>query len=1271
MENEDSTSMPRSQDTTESPNEVPETIASSNNSLDMENEGDTDSSSQNIQITEKALQEEGVSDPSPIQPASVKETNDRESEVNSRDNEESEAEVDLTLNSQPESPNSCTGRDSSDMESEDCGVMSKNTLQSPDMAGDEKVTIALTSQPQSPNSCTGRDSSDMESEDCLVSSEKTLQSPDMTRGKETTVALTSQPASPSSCTGKDSSEMESEDCGVMSEKTLHSPDMARDKETSVALTSQPKSPNSDIEKGNTVMESEECGGETVNSPDTTQGEKTDLPLSTQSDSPNPDIESSSTIMKSGDCGGIAVISPDATQGEKTDLPSPTQLNSENSLDIESERCDATLTTEHTTPSSPLEAALPSPSQSSSHDNTRMEGEGHAVTENNIRSPPLSPMETALPLPFASESSGNVDSPSTESNDCTLATHMDQNAMLSSPPEASIPTVNQEKEVEETMIPRDSSLHPSPLTPIPTTTTTQEGDSCHPEAGENKNEMKNERKVRRGIKRKTPSASKGIQTSIHLLDSNSVFRDRVVDLQMLKRESGVVCVENLQDLDVAIEEWPILLVNQLKLRDTIIESLHSVIRELVGHGQVLEQDLDYLKLKILELQQEAKKRAKENQQKTHKTPAKEAESQTTEEDLTEAWSRWYYGRWGDYYSECDPSSSSYWPGHYTQQSTVPSRAKDPMNEETQQETAEEEHEGAAEEPQAVNLEEEEKEKKNEDASHCTAKSDDTKHTEKRKKLKAKRKKERHKSEKASKEETGKESEKEEVTEKSTRRMRREERRRKARRNASGENRQIITRSRSRSTSTAVKTRLPQEDVTADTSTKEMNGKEDEKEGNEKSLGWDTSESITQQVAAVAAQAVVETGYVFQEELGLYYDYNTGYYYNAENGLYYDTKSGTYFYYDHSTQSYQFHSQVSPSDAAVTKRRKKKKADKKGKSKPSSKSEDSREKEDGELTESDKEHEDEGESESEGEREEEDVTSPECHEEEGPPAAEVPPSLRLMVVEGGERVKVGELHVVTLNGGFVGRESSNAVHLPDLNISKVHAEIEYRSSGPEDHHYFIRDVGSNNGTFVNSVRLSEARQTSSEVEVGHGWEVQFGPIKVKCHLHPGTLTCNECEPGLVLQNLPSQSGEGIASYKNAKCKEKARRKELKAMQKKYKLTHREAQAASSVVAPGYTDRTLLRQAQKGSDNPYEKTEVASAEEPLKETNRGFTLLQKMGWSKGQGLGKDNTGRKDPIHQVSVVGKAGLGSSQPTAPPPPDPWATRRKKQLQITQERFNQH
>lgn len=124
------------------------------------------------------------------------------------------------------------------------------------------------------------------------------------------------------------------------------------------------------------------------------------------------------------------------------------------------------------------------------------------------------------------------------------------------------------------------------------------------------------------------------------------------------------------------------------------------------------------------------------------------------------------------------------------------------------------------------------------------------------------------------------------------------------------------------------------------------------------GWDNSGdmSILDQVKAAANEAVQGSGYVFQEELGLYYDYSTQYYYNAvslpfvfilllfligsicginfirsdisinlytymylylsdinllaiqETGLYYDPKTGTYFYYDHASQAYQFHSQV---------------------------------------------------------------------------------------------------------------------------------------------------------------------------------------------------------------------------------------------------------------------------------------------------------------------------------------------------------------------------
>ncbi|VDM85822.1 unnamed protein product [Strongylus vulgaris] len=34
------------------------------------------------------------------------------------------------------------------------------------------------------------------------------------------------------------------------------------------------------------------------------------------------------------------------------------------------------------------------------------------------------------------------------------------------------------------------------------------------------------------------------------------------------------------------------------------------------------------------------------------------------------------------------------------------------------------------------------------------------------------------------------------------------------------------------------------------------------------------------------------------------------------------------------------------------------------------------------------------------------------------------------------------------------------------------------------------------------------------------------------------------------------------------------------------------------------------------------------PLNETNKGFRLLQSMGWKEGEGLGKEGRGRQDPV-------------------------------------------
>ena len=44
--------------------------------------------------------------------------------------------------------------------------------------------------------------------------------------------------------------------------------------------------------------------------------------------------------------------------------------------------------------------------------------------------------------------------------------------------------------------------------------------------------------------------------------------------------------------------------------------------------------------------------------------------------------------------------------------------------------------------------------------------------------------------------------------------------------------------------------------------------------------------------------------------------------------------------------------------------------------------------------------------------------------------------------------------------VGRSSRHAIHIPDGTVSKDHAEITFRSG-----QYYVRDLGSRNGTRVN--------------------------------------------------------------------------------------------------------------------------------------------------------------------------------------------------------------
>ncbi|MHC4829749.1 MAG: FHA domain-containing protein, partial [Planctomycetota bacterium] len=72
-------------------------------------------------------------------------------------------------------------------------------------------------------------------------------------------------------------------------------------------------------------------------------------------------------------------------------------------------------------------------------------------------------------------------------------------------------------------------------------------------------------------------------------------------------------------------------------------------------------------------------------------------------------------------------------------------------------------------------------------------------------------------------------------------------------------------------------------------------------------------------------------------------------------------------------------------------------------------------------------------------------------------------------------------------FVGRNEANDVCLPSLRVSKRHASIQARPEG-----FFLTDLGSTNGTLVNSERVAPYR----ELELFEGDVLEVAPYLIHC-------------------------------------------------------------------------------------------------------------------------------------------------------------------------------
>ncbi|XP_041635412.1 angiogenic factor with G patch and FHA domains 1 isoform X2 [Cheilinus undulatus] len=256
---------------------------------------------------------------------------------------------------------------------------------------------------------------------------------------------------------------------------------------------------------------------------------------------------------------------------------------------------------------------------------------------------------------------------------------------------------------------------------------------------------------------------------------------------------------------------------------------------------------------------------------------------------------------------------------------------------------------------------------------------------------------------------------------------------------------------------------------------------------------------------------------------------------------------------------------------------------------------------------------------------------------------PPCVRVTVVRSPV-LQVGTLFIITADSlATIGREKEmdHAIRIPEMGVSKFHAEVYFDQ---ELQGYMLVDQGSQNGTVINGNRILQPKTKCEPHALMHGDEVKMGETVLSFHIHSGTDTCDGCEPGQIMAHLSKHKREEMTGPTLTKeDKEALRQKELKQMKAKYGLQSSEFEGTKALKNPKYKDRAESRRQTVGSEGVFQRDDApASVHEEISEVNKGRKMLEKMGWKKGEGLGKEGTGIKDPIELKIRKSQSGLGAS-----------------------------
>ncbi|XP_028829182.1 angiogenic factor with G patch and FHA domains 1 [Denticeps clupeoides] len=282
---------------------------------------------------------------------------------------------------------------------------------------------------------------------------------------------------------------------------------------------------------------------------------------------------------------------------------------------------------------------------------------------------------------------------------------------------------------------------------------------------------------------------------------------------------------------------------------------------------------------------------------------------------------------------------------------------------------------------------------------------------------------------------------------------------------------------------------------------------------------------------------------------------------------------------------------------------------------------------------------------------------------------PPCVRVTVIRSPE-LQTGTLFILTADAtATIGREKDmdHAIRIPEVGVSKAHAEVFFDQ---DQQCYMLVDLGSQNGTVINGNRILQPKSHSEPYPLTHGDEVKIGETVLSFHIHSGSNTCDGCEPGQVIAHLSRHKKEGdVGTVMNREDKETQRQKGLKQLKGKYGLKSSDFETVKALKNSKYKDRAETRRQVVGSEGTFQRDDAPSSVHiEISNDNKGRKMLEKMGWKKGEGLGKDGAGIKDPVQLQIRKAQSGLGASLAVSVEDASLSRTKTQKNWDKARERF---